>query len=281
MENRFENDRPEERLDWGRYATPPPRPGEKHNLPENEVAARQTATSLCDRVRDTLPALLENDGGIRPEMATAIRAHLSGCTDCTREYRQLQRLATLIEQMPLAEMPKDYSALIMRKIEQQAHPVWAAQALSASAPKMIIETAVTTVNKTQATQTISATQVIATRLNTLQRLFLAAIMTALLGFFLASAWGRQMLGVNCAAVGAWLGQAADAIRSIPILGAVASWAFMALSQAGDTIQATYRSLGASATGGVAFDAAIGGAACAFVLGRQRAQSRGYDGGRRG
>ncbi len=279
MENRFDNDRPEERLDWGRYATPPPRPGEKHSPPENETAQRKTVSSLCDRVRDTLPALLENDGGIRPEMATAIRAHLSGCADCTREYKQLQRLATLIEQMPLAELPQDFAPLIMRQIERMAPPVLSAHSAPVNATQAIIQTA--TKSRTQTTQTLTATQVVASRLNLLQRLFLSAMLSVLLGFFLASAWGRQMLGVNCAAAGAWLAQAGDAIRSIPVLGWAAAGAFAALTQAGDSLHAAYHSLGQAAVSGLAFDAALGGAACAFVLGRQRMQSGGYDGGRRG
>ena len=277
MENRFENDRPEERQDWGRYATPPPRPGEKHTGPENDVVSRQTVTSLCDRVRDTLPALLENDGGIRPEMATAIRAHLSGCAECTREYRQLQKLASLIETMPLAEMPKDYSALIMRQIERQADPVFASQ-IASSNPKAIVQTVTVTTNKTQ---TITTAQTVAPRLNMIQRFFLSAIMTALLGFFVASAWGRQALGVNLATAGAWLSQAADAIRSIPVLGWAAAGAFAALTQAGDAMQTAFHSLGATAVSGLAFDAALCGAACVFMMSRQRAEGRGYDGRRRG
>ena len=285
MDNRFEHEPPEERQDWGRYATPPALPGEKHsqaNRQSPEPLRRQTVTSLCDRVQETLPALLENDGSIRPEMATAIRAHLSGCADCAREYREMQQLIALIETMPLAEMPRDYSMEIMQRIERQAKPALvSAQNLANGGGLQAQAIARTLSSGTKKTQTLGTTQTLVSRLSVFSRLFLSAILAGLLGFFVSSGWGRQALGVNALAVSEWLGQAAGAIRSIPLLGWAAAGAFAALSQAGETLQTAFHNLGASAMTGMAFDAAFGGAACAFILGRQRMQSRGYDGRREG
>src|SRR5258708_1114651 len=65
MENRFEHSQPEEQ-GWGAYVTPPRYTGPEHTEP----SVRRTQTGLCARVVEMLPALLENDGDIRPEMAT-------------------------------------------------------------------------------------------------------------------------------------------------------------------------------------------------------------------
>jgi len=77
-----------------------------------------------------LPDLLENDGSVRPEMATAIYAHLAVCPGCSREYDQMQRVIARIEALPPAEMPMDFSGVIMRRIQEQAETVHSSRAVT-------------------------------------------------------------------------------------------------------------------------------------------------------
>ena len=74
MENRFDHTSPEEQQGWGAYATPPPVPGQL-----NSPRSLAGQASLCARVREMLPALLENDGEIRPDGNFSwTEAHVTG-----------------------------------------------------------------------------------------------------------------------------------------------------------------------------------------------------------
>jgi len=118
MENRFDHNPPEEQ-GWGNYVTPPGAPGRNSYRPGHTPLE----TALCQRVREMLPHLLENDGEIRPEMARQVYAHLSVCAGCAGEFDEMERVILLMNKMPPAEMPQDFSQIIMQRILSPDGPI--------------------------------------------------------------------------------------------------------------------------------------------------------------
>jgi hypothetical protein len=231
-----------------------------------------------------LPDLLENDGSVRPEMATAIYAHLAVCPDCAHEFDQMQRVIARVEALPPAEMPMDYSGLIMQRIQAQAEAtqkdrtvVRQVRATTVPADQVAAKPVATvTVTQSVGSQTRSRQSVetvTQTGAQLWQRLTLGAMLSGILAFFLNSGWGRQMLGVNVATAGAWLEQLGEAISRVPVLGGIAGLIISALAQASGLLNETYHSLGAAAVWGLAVDIALGGLAYGVVLTRRQREQR--------
>jgi hypothetical protein len=118
MENRFDHNPPEEQ-GWGNYVTPPGAAGRNSYRP----GSQPLETALCQRVREMLPHLLENDGEIRPEMARQVYGHLSVCPGCAGEFDEMERVILLMDKMPPAEMPQDFSQIIMQRILSPDGPI--------------------------------------------------------------------------------------------------------------------------------------------------------------
>ncbi|HZP85060.1 MAG TPA: hypothetical protein VFB21_25710 [Chthonomonadaceae bacterium] len=296
MENRFEHLPPEENQGWGAYATPPPIPGQQ-NIQRADTPPQ---SSLCVRVREMLPSLIENDGEIRPEMAQALYGHLAGCPGCAREFDEQQRVVKLVESLGQAELPMDFSARIMRHIQSRPAPIADAPRPKDAAAPPFVAVSVATLKDTAATagseqkteakpQGVRMTTSV-TRLKSLptqeqdliaptvahswERLTLAGALSAVLTVFLMTEWGRQMLGVNAESVLVWLDQIGDALRRVPLLGALFAVMVSALSQVGHLLQDTYNTLGGLAARGLALDLALcAGVYYLFVLRRQRGQMR--------
>ncbi|HZO87163.1 MAG TPA: zf-HC2 domain-containing protein [Chthonomonadaceae bacterium] len=299
----MEHTPPEENQGWGAYATPPPVPGQQHT----PYSGLTPEMSLCARVRERLPALLENDGEIRPELAAQIYAHLAACPGCAQEFDQQQRLVAMLEALPPVEMPMDFSRLIMQRIQgNQAVSDTAQESLTArpfaspssassegaqthagsevgqQAEAVIQQRTPVKGTKTlpkgllleqKVTRTKELVSLTSTRL--LERLTLASLLSALIAFFLMSGWGRQMFGANVDGVASWLAQIGDVLRRIPLLGALFAAILLGLSQVAEMIRETYRSLGATAANGLALDVALCAAAYYFLaLRRQRGQRLG-------
>lgn len=74
--------------------------------------------SVCQRVRDRLPDLIE--GYLDAVTAEALRAHLAVCYLCSREYREMQRTIQLIETLPFAEPHRDVTRSVMAAIESHS-----------------------------------------------------------------------------------------------------------------------------------------------------------------
>ncbi len=272
MESRFDFN-PEQEGEAGWKSSLPPQSstgtGAKESQ-ETQVPLRNTG-NLCARVSEMLPSLIEGDGEIRPEMATAIYGHLAVCPDCAKEYDRQQRTVMLLEQLPLLDLPKDFSGLVMDRIQaemgsykdgvlkrQQANHAETLSRLSQS-------------NETAVVSTQSAA--LYSHLSLHQRAVLTGLFAALLLFFLASEWGRTALGGNAEAIISWLRGAGDASHSLPVLGQTVQTALSGLSQMAETIRESFVTLGATAAQGLAIDAALG--AGAFLLysrrGRQTQQ----------
>jgi hypothetical protein len=237
-----------------------------------------------------LPDLLENDGSVRPEMATAIYAHLAVCPGCSHEYDQMQRVIARIEAMPPAEMPMDFSGVIMRRIQEQAETVHRGRAVTRQ------ETTPSPQSKSGARATVTVTrsagsqtgvQTTVTRMTSgmqshtvmqtgtqfWQRLSLAAMLSGILAFFLNSAWGRQMLGVNVGNAAGWMEQIAESVSRVPILGWMAGLIFSALAQASGMLSEAYHTLGALVVRGLVIDIAMGVLAYYYVLTRRQREQR--------
>jgi len=283
MENRFNHTPPEGEQGWGAYVTPPPIPGQ-----QNTEQAGQT--NLCAQVRDWLPSLLENDGDVRPEVSSSLYAHLAACSGCAREFDEMQRVVALLEALAPAELPADFSGVIMRRIQTEmgpvqnasTHPTSAASSLSGeaaidagitdAAPKATPQAAHTTavVAETRAKRTLALEQqaITHTGVRLWERLTLAGMFSAFLAFVLSTEWGRELLGVNLDTASAWLGQIGDTLRRVPVLSGIVALMLSALAHAGDVISDTYKNLGVMAARGLVLDVALC-AGIAYLLARRQ------------
>jgi predicted anti-sigma-YlaC factor YlaD len=86
---------------------------EENRLYENP----EEGFSLCTRVRERLPDLLE--GYLDAMTAEAIRAHLSVCYMCARLFGEMEQTIKLVETLPFVDPAKDYAPSIMAAIQQQ------------------------------------------------------------------------------------------------------------------------------------------------------------------
>lgn len=252
MENRFHNNPAEGQEGWGAYVSPPVYP--------------QNLGKLCVDVRKLLPELLENDGSIRPEMASAIYGHLAICPGCARELDEMQQLAARIDALPQVDLPMDYSELIMHKIQTQTHTIYSAQQAEGgqAAVRQVTRAIGTPLQSRTVTETVTQTGV-----TVWQRLTLGALFSGILTFLLASTWGRQMLGATAATASAWLEQVGDMVARVPVLGGLIGLIVLALSQASQLLSETYQSLGGMALEGLVIDIALG----ALIFGVVRRNNR--------
>jgi hypothetical protein len=264
MENRFEPI-PSEQQRWG-SALPPPL---RSHAPQDIEA--QNAQALCLRVQDMLPSLIEHDGDIRPEIASAVYGHLAVCPECAREFDTMQRLVALVEDLPALELPMDYSGLIMQRIQEEN---LAAAALflpheTITAPPVLdtaLETTSSSLNEAHSRSLLE-------RAGLMPRLLLVGALTAAFLLLAVSEWGRASLSISAETLGSWLGQVAHIARHLPVLGWIVEAACNALNHVSHSIQQAYRSLGTRAAQGLVLDVAL--FAGAYVLLSRRNRARQY------
>ena len=280
MENRhLENTPPEDQSGWGAYATPPTTPPGAAGNTLSGGPNKAEQMRLCDRVRDLLPALLENDGDVRPEMAATLYGHLSACPGCAKEFNEMQRIVALLESLGPAPMPADYSERIMRRIQTEIGPLKERPGpLPPSAASSIFgEAAATAPTETEraVAATISPSGLREAGLLTLpdlrlwERLTLTGMFSALMAFLLSTAWGREMLGSSVESVQAWFAQIGEVLRRVPVVNWLAAAVFAALAQAGDLLQETYRNLGGTETMHLSMEIAILATVGCFLVARKR------------
>jgi hypothetical protein len=298
MENKFEHT-PEEQ---GWKAPLPPRPAVPNgNAPghaltgqnspvQNGFAQGQLRDNLCAWVCEKLSDLLDNDGSVRPEQAAGIYAHLAICRHCAQEFDEMQRVVALVENLPPAELPRDFSGLIMQRIENPHMPLSkhsltpqavadtlavvvvtngqrqnAAQSRSATASMQTIEQK-TTVLQAQQIQNVQTQQ---NQSELLRRMTAGGILSAVLAYFVSTAWGRQLLSGNVNAATAWFAQVADTLRGVPVLTWMVGLIFSALAQLNAMLSQTYHVMGAAAAAGFAIDVAVCVVAYSFLTARRR------------
>jgi hypothetical protein len=89
-------------------------------MEENRLYENPEQFSLCIRVRERLPDLLE--GYLDAMAAEAIRAHLSVCFMCAKVFGEMERTIRLVETLPFAEPIEDFAPAIMAALRAQAPP---------------------------------------------------------------------------------------------------------------------------------------------------------------
>lgn len=62
--------------------------------------------------------LLEPESGISQQVAIGLNAHIAACSSCAQEYRRMRNLILHLEQLPLVELPTDYSIPVSRKLRE-------------------------------------------------------------------------------------------------------------------------------------------------------------------
>ena len=284
MENRFEHNPPEERTGWGKYASPPPVFGANQ---EETQYADPIQRNLCVRVREMLPHLLENDGTIRPEMATAVYGHLSLCSHCALEFNEMQRVVAMVEALAPPELTQDFAPLIMLRIQENMtalhegvpkHPF--SPASSAVHEEAVLinaqqQAAVRVTRGVQQTthQTTMTGSLLESATLTGQRLLASVVLMAVLVVFLSTAWGREALGVSLETAGQWVGQIVGGLKQTPVIGTLTETIYGTLSGMSETLAASYRTLGANAVRGLAIDAALCAAGYYFLVARKQQSGR--------
>jgi len=252
MENRFENIPPEEKLGWGAYATPPPIPGHKPAAEQlNTRPVLPQDLSMCDRVRDKLPNLMENsDGEMSADTVRALYGHLSVCASCSKDFDDQQRIAQYLDAIPMVQMPMDFTGAIQRRIQIQTispqtqavvspatsrafgTPASSTQnSSSAAIGKRSLTSGAAVISTLKKTKTSTTLQISQIESGLMRRFTSGGITSAIMASFVSSAWGREMLVQNITAVRAWLDQIAAAFGRIPVFGRLALLAFTALAQA--------------------------------------------------
>lgn len=303
MENRFEKTSAEEQQGWGAYIKPPSygarsgdvnagtRAGQPPATPPRSQRPAEPAVALCTRVRDILPRLLENDGDIRPEMTGQFYAHLATCPGCAREFDEMQQVVKMVESLQPADMPMDFSGIIMRRIRLEyadtrggpivrptqaaSSPVGGEAAVEEDRPAVLQAAELAPMHAaTLAGASVSRLDQIG-HVSVLQstRVSAAAVTCGMLAFFLSFGWGRAMLSANVATSETWLAQVAAAVRRVPLLGWIVTLLVSVLAQVQGLLEETYRTLGAAAAQGLAIDAALCALAYYMLVARKAAVRR--------
>lgn len=282
MENRYEQN-PEERQEWGAYATPPPT---FRQNPQRQETQQNSPATLCARVQEMLPSLVENDGTIRPEMAEALFAHLAVCPTCAKEFEEMQHMVALLNNLTAQPLPMDFSGVIMHRIERELGGLYGQQTPPLNATATQQRTAevyqqgahVDFATVSQLQHTTLETSLTQTTLTAWQRVIALGAFFATLLVFLSSGWGRATLGANLQTAREWLRQIAQATEDIPLLGWITGQAFSAISQSLHVLEETYRTLGASAMKGLFVDIVVATTVILFMNGRKSQTRKTESGG---
>ncbi len=232
---------------------------------------------LCDRVRERLQPLLDDDLAIGSQMASLLHGHIAHCPQCTAEFYGMRRLVNLLETMPSATLPIDYSPQIMRRIHAgEFHdaairePTTPGPTFAASS--LVFEGAATHETRAAVRPLPAATLSVArpehTRQSVLQRMLLSVGLFGLFVYLLASEWGRQMLGVTVDAAHIWLSQIGELLQQVPLLSALIVGLTAALASINAAISQSFAALGGAATLTLAAEISLGLAAC-FLIGARR------------
>lgn len=318
MENRFEQS-PEEQgwksstPDAYGWKNPPPAPavppalsghtGDVGQNAEHNMAQQATRDQLCAWVCEKLSDMLDNDGSVRPEQAAGIYAHLAICRHCAGQWDEMQRVVSLVEKMPLAELPRDFSATIMRRIanphaslthgaltpqmfnDATASSVVAAHNISSGADAVQSKLKITSTQPLERKNTLlhrlrgqqtqselkSETKQagVLTQSELLRRMTVGGACSSALAYLLSTTWMRQMLNVNVTTAGAWFGQCADVLRGVPLLTWVAGLIFSAFAQMNVMLGETVHVMSTAIMMGLALDVVICVVAYGFLTARRR------------
>jgi hypothetical protein len=238
------------------------------------------AAALCDRVREKLQPLLDNDLSIQPEMATALYGHLAVCTECAAEFASMRRMLNMLETMASPELPIDYAPHIMQRIQagdfatsmEAERRVAPGPTFAASLP---VSEEVATIERRRVVESVSAIRSAETRQTFWQRVIGSVALSGLFITLLASDWGRQMLGVDLETARLWLSQVGEHLEQVPVLGALIVSLSAALASMDDALSHSFTALGSMAGQTLAIELSIGLAAWLVLSSRRRVRISGY------
>lgn len=245
--------------------------------PAREVSVSQNV-GLCDRVREKLQPLLDNDLAIRPEMATALYGHLAVCPECAAEFGAMRQVVNLLETLPPAELPIDYSAQIMRRIQADNLVGASAKETVVPGPTFAASSRVSegvATHEMRAASSLTTGTVSAATRSTLnqtsvsQRLLASVALSGLFVYLLASDWGRQMLGVSLDAARTWLTQVGEHLEQAPVFGALVVSLSAVLSSMNQALAHAFNALGSMAAQTLALEISLGLAAMLVITARRR------------
>ena len=175
-----------------------------------------------------------------------------------------------MESLPPAEMPQDFSQIIMQRIQTEIGPIYGAAPFPAHAPslKAAQEAVVAQVATVQTAQTATQNSQTYIQMTLWQRLSAVSVLSAMLAFFLSTSWGRQMLGVNLQTAVQWIEQIGETLQRVPGLAWVATLIGVTLAQMSDALKETYQAMGVNAVYALAIEAGCSVALVTFMAARR-------------
>ena len=238
MENRYEPEKQELQplqQEWKHYL-PPEETHVAEIIVDKELLEEQTVyptkqaqqASLCLRVRERLQSLLEEDYEMRPEMAAALYGHLALCHDCAFEFEEMQRVVQLLKSIPMAEIPMDYSKVIMQRIIAQEeahtegtppHPTRAASSLGFSviseevADHRAKRSAVRNHALNSSNQSVFQNEILQKQ----KRIMATVALSGVFVLLMATRWGRELVGAGLFVLRQWAMQLAGGLRYVPAI----------------------------------------------------------------
>ena len=200
----------------------------------------QEGYSLCLWVRERLPDLQE--GYLDAMTAEAVRAHLSVCFLCMKEYNEMEQTVKLVEGLPFVDPQKDHSPAIMAALEEQS-------GYSFQAPVVEMETE-TLVSKPRTTTGHQRLDISLNghghlnhadsgeRIGLRDRVIAAVVLLTCLASLLFSPWGRSALGT----LGDGGSSSLAAVNHVPLLGPVCNLLSSTITLAGQGAARLYEGL---------------------------------------
>jgi len=253
--------------------------------------------SLCIWVRQRLPDYQE--GLLDAMTVEAVRAHLSVCYLCMKEYSELEQTVRLVETLPFVEPEKDHAPAIMAALRAQPghsfrSPVVEVEAAALNA--LLSEPRSTTGRQRRlatngegrgregASAGVWAGERVVSRhagvarkpvqshsfemLQEKERRAVGAVLAVLLALLAASSWGRAAVGVLASGMAARCHQAAVWIEAAGFGGSLAGWIagpFRLASQGADRLFGSWQGL---EPGVLLAWLTVTGAACALFARRR-------------
>ncbi len=189
--------------------------------------------SLCVRVRERLQDYAE--GLLDAMMAEAIRAHLSVCYLCAKEYNELEQTIHLVETLPFVELEKDFAPAIMAALKTQSGHSFQAPVVEMETEAIIRVSLPRTTTGRQRPLSWSAPGSEAD-IRPWERVMTAIGLGALLLLLFWTPWARTVLASGGAMAVGWLQRAAEAVGAVPVIGAMLHGLTGLLGSVGESAQ---------------------------------------------
>ncbi len=248
--------------------------------------------SLCLKVRENIHEYIE--GYLDALTMESIRAHLSVCYLCQKEYNEIMETIKLVETLPYSEPSKDFAPLIMAAIESRSGDFFQAPVVEMETEALKRLSAPRTTTGQQRlgilrVSDVANSGVVLDGLNIGERrrnglthvsppgvggyvtqreriMAALALLVAIFGLALHP-WGRAAIGANAGAA-TWFGDAASSLSAIPGIGGIFQFISGVVQGAGTTLSQLWQTIGRVPMPVVFFDLAVFAAAGWFLVNRR-------------